>query len=122
MRVVIGSTSPIKRNSVERGLAALYPNNEFTIECVKTASGVSDQPSSDEETRRGAINRLAHAQELAPGADIYIALEGGVGEHFGETHCFGWVAAESDGKLGFGRTFSFAIPPKISELMQKKES
>ena len=120
MKVVIASKSPVKKTSVEKAFKLLYPNTAIDFICVDAKSGVSDQPMSDEETRRGALGRVRHAKELSPGGDIYIGLEGGSGDHYGDLHCFGWAVAESEGTFGFGRTFSFVIPPAVHEIMKTK--
>ena len=120
MKIVIASKSPVKEQAVRSGVGVLFPEHEFAFECVSADSGVSSQPMSDEETRKGALGRIRHAKELSPGADIYIALEGGSADAYGDLHCFGWVVAESNGKQGFGRTFSFVIPPGVYELMIEK--
>lgn len=120
MKVVIASKSPVKRTSVERAFELLYPNTLIEFVCVDAKSGVSDQPMSDEETRRGALGRVRNAKELCPEGDIFIGLEGGSGDQYGDLHCFGWVVAESEGRLDFGRTFSFVIPPKVHEIMRTK--
>jgi inosine/xanthosine triphosphatase len=118
MKVVIASQSPVKEEAVKRGFAMLFPDDTFAFECVKARSGISDQPMSDDETRTGALGRIAHARELSPEADYYIGLEGGVEEKYGDLYNFGWVVVESkSGKHGYGRTMSFAVPPAIRHLI-----
>lgn len=118
MKVVIASHSPVKEAAVRRGFAMLFPEQTFDFECIKSISGVSDQPMSGDEMLVGARNRVAHVRELAPGADYYIALEGGVEEMHGDLYNFGWVVIESKtGKRGHGRTSAFALPPAIARLI-----
>lgn len=68
MRVAIGSKNPAKINAVK---------NVFKDEIISVdaESGVSEQPMSDEETIKGAINRAIQAAELGE-AEIGIGLEG----------------------------------------------
>ncbi len=120
MKVVIASQSPVKKAAVEKAFDLLYPNTQIEFICIKADSGVSNQPNSDSETREGALGRIKHAKEIQPGAEIYLALEGGICEMYGDIHCFGWVVAESNEKQGFGRTFSFVIPPGLHKLMVEK--
>lgn len=118
MKIVVASVSPVKNEAVKRGFALLFPEGEFVFESVKANSGVSDQPMSSDEMRNGALGRIAHARSLAPEADFYIGLEGGAEELYGELYNYGWVVVESkEGKRGFGRTFSFALPSAIRERM-----
>ncbi len=111
MRIVIASKSPVKEEAVKRAFLALFPTGTFLFECVKADSGVSDQPMSDDEMRDGALQRVKHAKELVRGADFYVGLEGGVEEMYGDLYNFGWVVVEAkNGKQGYGRTVSFALP------------
>jgi inosine/xanthosine triphosphatase len=70
MRVAIGSKNQAKIHAVK---------NVFKDEVisVNAQSGVNDQPMSDEETIKGAINRAIQAAEMGE-AEIGIGLEGGV--------------------------------------------
>ena len=74
-KIAVGSTNPVKIGAVKDGLKKLYPEAHYVG--VKVESGVSHQPTSDEETMKGAKNRarkvLAETQ-----ADIAVGLEGGV--------------------------------------------
>jgi inosine/xanthosine triphosphatase len=101
-------------------------------------SGVSSQPFGDEETRRGAINRLKKCIQLEPNRSFYVAFEGGVGyssrgglrllsssldelpESRQMLECFAWVAV-LEGKsqrVSLSRTASFVLPPEISSLVK----
>ncbi len=96
----------------------LFPDEVIEFECVKSVSGVSDQPMSGEEMLTGAHNRIAYIREQVPDADYFIALEGGAEQMHGGLYNFGWVVAESKaGKRGQARTSSFALPPAIARLM-----
>ncbi|WP_404329574.1 DUF84 family protein [Mesobacillus maritimus] len=73
MLISIGSKNPAKIAAVEQA----FQGYAFEIVPVDTESGVSEQPLTDEETIRGAINRAVSAFDVS-GADIGIGLEGGV--------------------------------------------
>lgn len=77
--VVIASDSPIKIEAVKMAIAEIYQgqNNGFEFKPVKTVSHVSEQPFN-EQTEVGAGNRLAHAMQLVPHADLYVAIENGI--------------------------------------------
>lgn len=68
-KIVIGSLNTAKVEAVRRA----FPDDEVMAKSVD--SGVSEQPKSDEETLRGAINRAKNAKQYG---DIGIGLEGGV--------------------------------------------
>ncbi|WP_066063400.1 DUF84 family protein [Neobacillus soli] len=75
MRIIIGSKNPAKITAVKNS----FYQDEAEFISLDIPSGVSNQPFSDEETIRGAINRAAGALKHGNG-DIGIGLEGGVHE------------------------------------------
>lgn len=75
MKIIIGSNNPAKVAAVKN--AFHYQQTEFLS--LDIPSGVSEQPFSDEETIKGAINRAVGALKMGNG-DIGIGLEGGVQE------------------------------------------
>ncbi|MEH7181302.1 DUF84 family protein [Neobacillus vireti] len=75
MKVIIGSNNPAKVAAVKRS----FHNQQTEFLSLDIPSGVSEQPFSDEETIKGAINRAVGAMQMGNG-DIGIGLEGGVQE------------------------------------------
>lgn len=75
MTIAVGSTNPVKINAVTIAASETWPNVQ--VEGVDVASGINEQPFSDEETRLGARNRAQAAKEQAS-ADLGLGLEGGV--------------------------------------------
>ncbi|MBG9542923.1 NTPase [Cytobacillus firmus] len=73
MKIIIGSKNPAKISAVQ----AAFSDYEADIMSIDVPSGVNDQPFSDEETIKGAINRAYGAFEIS-GGQIGIGLEGGV--------------------------------------------
>ena len=73
MRVAIGSKNPAKITAVEEA----FKEYTYEIIAVEANSGVSEQPMSDEETIKGAINRAIEAAAKGE-ASIGVGLEGGV--------------------------------------------
>jgi inosine/xanthosine triphosphatase len=73
MKVAVGSQNPAKINAVK----AVFKETDYEIVSIDAESGVSDQPMSDEETIRGAVNRAIEAAEKGE-AGVGIGLEGGV--------------------------------------------
>jgi inosine/xanthosine triphosphatase len=74
MKIIIGSKNPAKIMAVKNA----FPE-DIEIISLDIPSGVRDQPFSDEETIKGAINRAMNSLHAALG-DIGIGLEGGVQE------------------------------------------
>src|SRR4051794_21681079 len=75
MKIIIGSENPAKNQAVKNA----FHDGDFEFISMDIPSGVNDQPFSDEETIKGAINRAVHALKQGAG-DIGIGLEGGVQE------------------------------------------
>ncbi|EIJ79303.1 NTPase [Bacillus methanolicus PB1] len=75
MKIIIGTKNPAKVSAVKSAFSG-YEAEFFSVD---VPSGVSEQPFSDEETIKGAVNRAIQALETGKG-DIGIGLEGGVQE------------------------------------------
>lgn len=93
MKIIIGSKNPAKIKAVQ-DVFQKYGAEYMTLDIP---SGVNNQPFSDEETIKGAINRAYRALEAGNG-DIGIGLEGGVQDtEFGLFLC-NWGALAEKGK------------------------
>lgn len=118
MKIVVASHNPAKLRSVDDAFARQFPNETITLVACAVESGVSDQPMSDEETRRGARSRAINARAAEPDADFWIGLEGGVDIVDGQLMAFAWmVALGSDGNFGEARTVTLPLPPAVKELV-----
>ncbi|MCC7432852.1 inosine/xanthosine triphosphatase [Candidatus Peregrinibacteria bacterium] len=118
-KLVIASKNPVKLSAVKNGFQKIFPNDSFDLIGISVESGVPDQPMGDEETYQGALNRVNAATKLHPEADYCIGLEGGLEEHQGQMMASAWICIKSKtGKLGRGRTGSFILPEKITELVK----
>jgi inosine/xanthosine triphosphatase len=141
--VIVASHNPVKVQAAREGFARMFPAEEFTFQTLTTPSGVSDQPFSSQETLRGAYNRASRARELAPQADYWIGIEGGVEESpdgialtgaagaepadntapasiaHPTLAAFAWVVVLSGTRLGKGRTGMLFLPPRVAELVHQ---
>jgi len=118
-RIVVASTNPVKINTTEIGFAKMFPEELFEIEGVSAPSGVSDQPMSEEETLRGAINRANNVSKTVK-ADYWVGIEGGLEENNHGMEAFAWVIVKAkNGKIGKGRTGAFFLPEKIVQLVKQ---
>jgi inosine/xanthosine triphosphatase len=102
----------------------MFTGEQYIIEALSAPSGVKNQPISNEETFQGALNRAFNASKLAPQADYWIGIEGGIEERGSEFAAFAWVVVcgkSSRGKLmiGKGRTGTFFIPPPVANLIRQ---
>lgn len=76
MLIVVGSTSPVKVDSVRQAFSMYF--SVFCVEAVAVPSGVNPYPWSDEEMLRGAMNRARGAFRAYPDAGYTVGLEGGL--------------------------------------------
>ncbi len=109
MKIAIGSTtSGSKIRATETVCARAYP--DAVVVAVPVTSTVPAQPTSDEETIRGALHRAQEARRLAD-ADLGIGIEGGVHrDQWGVWMC-AWVAAvDRNGREGLSCGVRFRLP------------
>ena len=120
MNVIVASQNPVKRAAVESAFRATFPDTSLTVVTVSVASDVPDQPSSDDETRRGAERRSANARESRPNADFFVGLEGGVDTLEGTLTAFAWIAVRDRvGRLGVARTVTLPLPSPVKKLVDE---
>jgi len=118
MKVVVASRNPAKLRAVSDAFATQFPNETPEFLSAAVASGVSDQPMSDDETRRGARNRANHASEAVPNANFWIGLEGGVAAFDEQLMAFAWMAVKGPaGNISEARSVTLPLPPAVKALM-----
>lgn len=119
-KVIIASKNPVKINAVKSGFEKMFPDEVFVYEGISAASGVQDQPMSDEETLVGAKNRADHASRELSDADFWVGIEGGVQKKNEEMECFAWIVIRSkNGEIGKSRTGTFFLPYQAITLINK---
>lgn len=92
-------------------------NFEFIGKSVP--SGVSDQPMTNEETLKGAINRAKNLKFSYPDGDFFVGIEGGIEEIGDEMEAFAWVVVNGNSLTGKAQTSTFQLPPKIVDLIRQ---
>jgi len=114
MKVVVGSSNPVKSGAVTESFRQYYPDCEVVSQ--KVSSGVVEQPMSEEETLRGATNRALAALEYG---DFGVGLEGGV-TMIGEVlfECAWCVVVNKNGKRGMGGGLYFELPKNIADKIR----
>ena len=119
--IIVASRNPVKIEATRVGFQQMFPELEFAVEGIEVASGVSDQPMSDEETFQGAMNRLAAARAERPTAQFAVGIEGGIEVIRGKMMAFAWIVIESSGAIGSSRSGTFALPPQVQQLVAAGE-
>ncbi|EJG1666913.1 inosine/xanthosine triphosphatase [Vibrio parahaemolyticus] len=108
-KVVIASLNPAKINAVKSAFQSAFPQQAFEFVGISVPSEVADQPMTNEETHRGALNRVKNAKVEMPTADFYVGLEAGIEGNV----TFAWMVIESDTHRGESRSASLMLPPEI---------
>jgi inosine/xanthosine triphosphatase len=122
MIVVVASHNPAKLDAAKRAFAAVFRGCEIRVQAVRVSSGVKEQPDSDEETRRGAWNRVHTARETHPEADAWVGMEGGLERIDGQWLASAWmVVLAADGRAGQARTPTLPLPPGVTALIDAGE-
>lgn len=107
--VVAATTNPAKIRAIAQAFNDVFGTGSCHIEGVKVESGVTAQPLSDAETRTGARQRAAHARQIRPQADYWVAIEAGA-----EGDCaFAWMVVENAQQRGESRSASFTLPAVV---------
>ncbi|MDN5369655.1 MAG: inosine/xanthosine triphosphatase [Shewanella sp.] len=118
IRVVVGSTNPVKINAARTAVATLHPEADIHCEGVKAPSGVADQPMTDAATRQGAINRVnwcrCHTQ-----ADYYLAMEGGVDIVAAQAYTYAWVAIANQQQVCLSRSAHLPLPTRVYQALEQ---
>lgn len=118
-KIVVASGNPIKQRAVLEGFQKMFPGEAFQVMGCAVPSGVDDQPMSDAETLRGALNRSEQARDRIPDADYWVGVEGGVELSSGTLEAFAWIVVRSRERIGKARTAAFTLPDAVSELVRQ---
>lgn len=121
--VLVGSTNPVKVNSVQLGFNKIWPDQAWQALGVGVPSSVSDQPMSPKESFTGAKERAKQALLHDPEAEYGVGLEGGVELVDGLWFDCGWcVILNRQGEMGVATSARIQTPDSIMQhLHQGKE-
>jgi inosine/xanthosine triphosphatase len=128
MHIFVGSTNPIKVNSVTNAATETWP--DVKVRGLDVPSGIPDQPYGDEQTKEGAQNRAERAlerglieldsQQSDEDQVLGIGMEGGVFDYHNELWSTVWVAVvDVDGNQHLANGARFKVPEQIAIPMQK---
>ncbi|GAD80746.1 inosine/xanthosine triphosphatase [Vibrio ezurae] len=114
-KVIVASLNPAKIKAVESAFCEVFPEQSFHFEGVSVASGVRDQPMSNEETKLGAQTRVNNAKQVINDAQYYVGLEAGIEGNA----TFAWMIIESETVHGESRSSSLMLPNKVLDLVRQ---
>lgn len=125
MKVIVGSTNPVKIEAVRLAFARVWPQQFWEFQGISVSSGISNQPMSDEESIAGARNRARNALDVytaleTPDVAYGVGLEGGIqriGTHYYDS---GWcVVLDKHGREGIGSTIRLIVPPRMMRMIEQ---
>lgn len=120
MKIIVASKNPAKLEAVRQAFRTVMPGRELSIEGLAVASGVKEQPDSDQETRQGSINRANAARTAHPEGNFWVGLEGGLERISDRWLASAWMAVlDEQGRLGIARTPTLPLPPAVEALLAK---
>jgi inosine/xanthosine triphosphatase len=118
MIVAVGSTNPTKIKPVEEIFTRNFKNVNVTG--VKFPTGVTEQPLTDDEMYRGALNRAKKALNQVAAADYGVGIEGGVHHYpYGLFERSLVVIVNRSGKVGVGSSGGLILPDKVIALIHR---
>jgi inosine/xanthosine triphosphatase len=114
MIVAVGSKNPVKIRPVRKIFKKYFKN--ITIVSHDVPSGVSEQPLSEEEMYKGALNRARQVLKIFPNAEYGVGIEGGIVTHpiAGKNEKSVVVIANSKEDTGIGISAALFLPEKIT--------
>jgi inosine/xanthosine triphosphatase len=112
MIVAVGSKNKTKIQPVQEVFSIHFI--DVSVIGAAVASGVKEQPMSDEEMFTGALNRAQRALKKIKGAHFGVGIEGGLNQY-----SYGWferslvVIVDTKGGIGIGSSGGLALPETI---------
>jgi len=79
-KIIVGTENSDKIAGVQNAFRRLFGSNGAKITGLPVSSGVPKQPTSEDENRRGAFNRVYQLFHARHDYDFYIGIESGLKE------------------------------------------
>lgn len=112
-KIYVGTKNQVKLNACEEVFS------EFEVVGYNSNSKVGVQPSSDEETINGAINRALDI----PYKGIRIGLEAGVQETLGILYLINWgVLIDEEGNIYYAGGTRIPLPKVVKEKLETEDT
>ncbi|KAJ0166658.1 Non-canonical purine NTP phosphatase [Colletotrichum tanaceti] len=122
--IVVASKNPTKIRAAQLGFESALPGGSYDMRGVSIPSGVPDQPLSDEETLRGALNRARGARESETEGDYWVGIEGGIDmadrQEGGPIMNFAWIVVlDRHGRVGKARTAAYYLAEETAACLRR---
>ena len=118
-KIYIGSANPVKIESTRKAFGLAFPGRSYDFIGLPVDSGVSDQPSGNDETLQGALNRAVHVKHEHPDAEFWVGIEGGLEKTGNQMNVFAWIVVMNRSRTGKARTATFEIPGPLRKLIEE---
>ena len=118
MIIAVGSKNPPKLKAVKKIFAKYF--SYLTAIGVEVSSGVSDQPLTEDEIYKGALNRAKAALGKVKEATYGIGIEGGIITHaHGMYEKAAVVVIDKKGNVGLAFSPGLFLPNKVTQHIKK---
>lgn len=123
LRVAIGSQNKAKNLAVATAFERAFSGSTIETQGFDVASGVAAQPTTEEESIQGAINRAQAALAQFSLADYGVGLEGNTVTIADKMFLHGWVAIvqRQSSQVGIGHSSGIELPTSIKEGIESGE-
>jgi len=113
--IAVGSKNQAKNKAVETAFLKAFPT--VVAQGFDVESGIADQPTTDEESITGAINRAEGALAQLATARFGVGLEGNTVTISGRMYLHGWVAIIEKGNdtPGIGHSSGIELPENLKQ-------
>ena len=116
LTIAVGSKNDAKNLAVRTAFEKAFSDVFITTQGHDVNSGIADQPTTDEESIQGAINRARNALLVNPTADYGVGLEGNTVTISGTIYLHGWVAIihkDDTDTPGIGHSSGIELPEHL---------
>ncbi len=118
-KIIVGSTNPVKYQATKEAFDLV--GRPVEVKSVDVGSGVSDQPTTDSEAIRGAINRAKNAIERF-GGGVGLGLEGSTHDTEYGMFLTGWACIlNEEGSKYLGGGGRLKLPEKVARRLREGE-
>ena len=115
LHIAVGSKNQAKNLAVKTVFKRAFPDSAIHTHGYDVASNIADQPTTDEESIQGAVNRAQAALAQHAAAEYGVGLEGNTAVIADRMFLHGWVAItrRETGETGIGHSSGIELPEHI---------
>ena len=120
LTIAVGSKNQAKNKAVATAFERAFAATSVEIHGFSAESGVSDQPTTDEESIKGAINRAHGALAQLATAHFGVGLEGNTVTIANRMYLHGWVAVvkKDSEDVGLGHSSGLELPAHFKTAIE----